>query len=505
MTRKSKNKRGKKAAHIDSSKSTAAGDLARWKIVSFSILVPVLFFAILEGLLTIAGVEVTRYESDPYVGFSSTAPLFQEARLADGSAVLRTVPNKFTLFNAMQFPRDKSAGTFRIFCTGGSTTYGRPYTNNTSFCGWLRQFLAALDSTRRWEVINAGGISYASYRVALLTEELIDYEPDLFIVYSGHNEFLEKRTYGELIAMPRSIHGLTAWLRSTRIYSVLERMLDGFRSPPDGDTSTDDGLLAAEVRPLLDSSIGPDAYTRDDDLRDQVLRHYRFNLARTIDIASSVGAASILVTPASNLRNTTPFKSEHRSGLDMAEQKQQQELIQSATLALDADNPVEALPLLDQALSIDDRYAHAWFLKGRALEQLGQFEEARTAYEKARDEDIVPLRALSSMDDIVKEVAGDRDVPLIDFVQLVDQRSPNQLPGESLFLDHVHPTIEANRLLALALVDQMRRMGIVRIAVTSPADVIEQVTRQVLTGLNRRSHAEAMNNLSKVQAWAGQL
>ena len=36
----------------------------------------------------------------------------------------------------------------------------------------------------------SGGVSYASYRVAALMEELVRYEPDLFVIYSGHNEFL---------------------------------------------------------------------------------------------------------------------------------------------------------------------------------------------------------------------------------------------------------------------------------------------------------------------------
>ena len=58
------------------------------------------------------------------------------------------------------------------------------------------------DSSRTWEVINAGGISYASYRVALVVKELAAYAPDLFVVYSGHNEFLERRTYSDTLDEP---------------------------------------------------------------------------------------------------------------------------------------------------------------------------------------------------------------------------------------------------------------------------------------------------------------
>ena len=41
--------------------------------------------------------------------------------------------------------------------------------------------------------------------LATLMEELVTYEPDLFIIYSGHNELLERRTYAGLIEEPQAI------------------------------------------------------------------------------------------------------------------------------------------------------------------------------------------------------------------------------------------------------------------------------------------------------------
>ena len=47
-------------------------------------------------------------------------------------------------------------------------------------------------------------------RVAVLMEELVDYDPDLFVVYSGHNEFLERRTYPQIIATPEAVRDVAA-------------------------------------------------------------------------------------------------------------------------------------------------------------------------------------------------------------------------------------------------------------------------------------------------------
>ncbi len=61
-----------------------------------------------------------------------------------------------------RFGATKEPEARRLFCIGGSTTYGRPFDDATSFCGWLRGFLERVDPEREWEVVNAGGISYAS-------------------------------------------------------------------------------------------------------------------------------------------------------------------------------------------------------------------------------------------------------------------------------------------------------------------------------------------------------
>ena len=169
-----------------------------WQALLLPVLAILIFFALLEGGLALFGVQPALQNEDPFVGFASNAPLFVSSPGANGKQLLATAPNKKDFFNRQSFAQPKAPNTYRIFTLGGSTTYGRPYDDNTSFSGWLRELLPAVDQSKNWEVINAGGISYASYRVAKLMEELIRYQPDLFIIYTGHNEFLEERTYREI-------------------------------------------------------------------------------------------------------------------------------------------------------------------------------------------------------------------------------------------------------------------------------------------------------------------
>ena len=306
--------------------------------------VTLVFFAAVEGVLFVAGVTPLSDRADPYVGFAGYSPLFVESTAPDGSRVLRTSDAKANWFNPQRFTERKASGTTRIFCLGGSTTYGRPYEDATSFCGWLREFVSAADPSREWEVVNAGGISYASYRVARLMEELADYEPDLFVIYTGHNEFLERRTYDRLLNTPEFIRNAGALASGLRLYSAMSDVLY-----PERD------VLDTELEVVLDQSVGPEDYRRDDAMRDAVLEHFRSSVERMVRMGREAGAEVVLVTPASNLRDFSPFKAESSPGLDAESAAQVARLAASAAEQLGAGDPERAAALADEALAIDPR------------------------------------------------------------------------------------------------------------------------------------------------------
>ena len=155
---------------------------------------------------------------DPYIGFSEVHPLF----VPDATGENYEIPvSRQQLFRPQSFPAVKAQGTYRIFCLGGSTVQGRPYAVETSFTTWLRLSLETADPSRRWEVINCGGVSYASYRLAPIMRQLIDHQADLFIIYTGHNEFLEDRTYQQVKRTPALV-ARGHWLMSHfRTYCAL--------------------------------------------------------------------------------------------------------------------------------------------------------------------------------------------------------------------------------------------------------------------------------------------
>lgn len=468
--------------------------------IAFAVVAVVLFLAVLEGVLALCGVRPQLYEKDPHVGFSSQTPLFVEETGHSGTVVLRTARNRLEFFNPQWFPKIKAPGAYRIFSMGGSTTYGHPYADSTSFSGWLREYLRATAPGRTWEVINAGGISYGSYRVAQLMEELIRYQPDLFIIYSGHNEFLERRIYGKIRRMPGGLQGLTGLAWRLRSAALVQKALAPLRRLDPGEAAVRT-VLARDPVTLLDNTLGPSAYTRDDALRERIFEHYEFNLLRMVDIARSAGARILFVTPVSNLRDVSPFKSEHRRDLTAEERQRWLELYEQARADFANPVPTNALTALASAEAIDDRVANLHFVRGRVLEKLGRHSEAKAAFARARDEDVCPLRGPTRIREILRRVTAQRKVPWVDFEAWVESKSEHGLPGASLFLDHVHLTVEGYRMLALELLKSLESEGVVQ-PNWDPARM-QQTTEAVLSRIDPKAHAYALMNLCKTIGWAG--
>ncbi|MBF0245463.1 MAG: tetratricopeptide repeat protein, partial [Planctomycetes bacterium] len=160
----------------------------------------------------------------------------------------------------------------------------------------------------------------------------------------------------------------------------------------------------------------------------------------------------------------------------------------------------------DQALTSDPRYARLHYMRGRALYALGRYPEAALAFWTAVNEDVCPLRAPSNFVETLMEVAQKSHVPLVDFVALAYAHSENGVPGRELFLDHVHPTIEGNRLLSLEILTKMREEGLLPSPPpTMTAEAIDKVARELEAGIDPKQKAQALKNLSKVLGWAGKL
>ena len=413
---------------------------------------------LVEGLLRLLGWGAPDPMSDPFVSFRGARSLF--VRNENGTE-FETATVRTNYFVRDRFSVNKSDDTFRAFFLGGSTVQGRPYAIETAFPRWLELALEAQDPKRKWEMVNCGGISYASYRlVPILDECLASYSPDLIVLCTGQNEFLEDRTYGEIRDTPDVLAWLRARLHSSHLLGIMEkigRQLRGLATG--GDEPLSGGLrpiLPEEVDAFLDYQNGLEAYRWDPEWRRGVEKHFERNVERMIQMCRLAGVPVVILSPPVNLRSNPPFKSEHRSDLSPSELDQWQQWMGEAQ-RLSGSAPLEAIRYLEKAVELDPQFAETHFALGTLLEGMGRSAEAREWFVSAKERDVCPLRLLESQRESLSRIARHYAVPFVDLHDLLEGQSEFVSLGSELLLDHVHPSIRGHQLTAREL--QRRLVG----------------------------------------------
>ena len=214
--------------------------------------------AVLLGLLplivcelALRGLGLGKHQdtNDPFIGFSNIHPLFD---LNEETGRYEIPKSRQTHFQPESFPSKKAANEFRIFVLGGSTVQGRPWSIESSFTTWLELHLNAADASRHYDVVNCGGVSYATYRLIPILQEVLHYQPDLVIFCEGHNEFLEDRSYAPINARPAAVSWAIRQASRLHTYNLLRQGVIGARASAERSEQEPRIVLGPEVDARLD-------------------------------------------------------------------------------------------------------------------------------------------------------------------------------------------------------------------------------------------------------------
>jgi len=397
-----------------------------------------------EGAVRLAGIRIA---DDPFLEFGRVESFFERINVG-GRPHLRFKLIEDDRERDVTFPAVKAPGTFRVFCLGSSAGAGWPHPASESYSAYLANALRRAFPDRTIEVLNVSVLAYAAYRVRLIFQQIIDLEPDLVVVYTGNNEFLEKRSYGERDSWHASLARLADRL-------VLYRLARGSRVgrrlfPENTFSSENREHIAYEVWSKIQRlSLW---LRKDPEQFSMVQQHYAFSIRSMAAEARARAVPVILVTVPVNLRDWRPNVSEQPlSGADLV---RWQDAYRQGRTALVRGEAAAAVEFLANATRLNPENADSTFFLARALEAAGRFAEAHSAYSRARDLDFNPFRALSSFADIVREIAAGSDhVLCADAEKAFQSASAPRAPGFDLFLDYVHPTKRGNLILAKLVFD----------------------------------------------------
>lgn len=321
-------------------------------------------------------------------------------------------------------PRDpfliaKPAHSMRIFVLGESSAAGFPYPSNGTFARVLREALADVLAGDTVEVVNMGLAATNSYAIADLAEDIVEQQPDAVIIYGGHNEY-----YGALGA--GSTESLGSYPSFVRLYLRLQRFKT-FLLLRNGTSKVlavfRGGRSAAEIEAdatRMESVVADQSIALGDETYQRGVNQYESNLRTAIGEFRRAGIPVFIGSTPSNLRDLRPF----------------------GTSIVPPDSG--ALIIFDSATA---RLA------------AGDSVHAAVMFDRARDLDVVRFRAPGDFRDVVERVAKETGATYVPVAEGMAAASTFRIPGNDLFLEHVHPNQRGYVLIARMYFDALERKG----------------------------------------------
>ncbi len=425
-------------------------------LIAAGIAAAVVFIAGLEVVLRHGGFDVGPEPRDPFAGFSTNRPRFLEGRRPDGTRIYQTRPTRprrrhWQEEQVRHFPAEKAANAVRIFVLGGSSVAGVPYGVAYSFAGWLEQRLEEVAPQIEWQVVNAGFSGYATRRIAHIAKEIGRHQPDILIVYSGHNEFAEQRYYQHLLDQDPRLFRINRILTKSHIYRWLFPV--DSQAPPRFEI--DDQNRAFEMFAVMADRASGGVYPSERERAYGALL-YEHNLREIVRRAHAANAQTILLTLSQNFSDWPPGASANQPDLSLdALARWQRHYDEGVRLA--ATECTEALAEFRAALTIDGSHAQLHYETAQCSRELGDYDSARWHYYLASDHDQIPQGAPLSFNEIIRRVAQGESAHVVDIHAVLEGKAENGLIGSNYFVDFLHPNLTAHQVIAHSIVEAIRR------------------------------------------------
>jgi lysophospholipase L1-like esterase len=356
------------------------------KTVAYSLLPLLLLFGGLEVAARVVEIWVPPMSVDYGQGFDANSRLFVRSPNDPGRII--TNPAKETSFKKQEFSIRKAPRTLRIFALGESSVNYLDY-EFPLLAKRLEQTLS--DKCDHVEIINCGGLSYGSHRLVPIASEIMGYEPDLVMVYLGHNEFEEIEQLD--LAGMKTVSVQRA-LGHSALWRFLRDRLAGWKI---------NQLQNEHNRRILAQSAPDTAKNWMHEFTPQEVAErmdkFRANYGKIIAMCRENGVPIVIGSIPSNLVK-----------------------------------PVFPKEGMEHYREVLDLYAKGEYEKGAA---------------RGREILKTSLRHQSSdlENDIIRLLAKENNIPLADVEKAVIDAEPHHVPGETLFNDHCHLNPKGNEIL----------------------------------------------------------
>jgi len=343
-----------------------------------------------------------------------------------------------TLFFKQQKPKD----SFRIVIQGGSTAAGFPYGRFGSLTGMLQQRVKRLYPDKNIEIISTALASVNSYTLRDTVHEIIQIQPDLVLIYAGHNEYLGVMGVGSVYASKGGhlANLLFLALKEVRIFQLIQQLYYTIFNPQ-GEEFINQGAgqshsLMAKVAKEKNIAINSPLYQAG-------ITQFEDNLQSILSEYQQAGINVLISTLVANEVDQPPFVSDKYTNVSALQD------------AFALGQFEQAILLGKTAIKLYPNSADAHYLLAKSLFNVGQVVQAKELFVRANDLDLLRFRAPSEFNQIIGQLSHQYQAGLVDAQTFIRQHTESGLIGNQVMFEHLHPNKQGYFLLAEAFIQSI--------------------------------------------------
>ncbi len=395
-----------------------------------AISLPFVFLLLLEGGLRA-------------VGYGNAYPLFVDVDTMQGyiqpnpELIKRYFPANSSTPNVAPdtyfFQTQKPDNTLRIVTMGGSTMAGFPYGRFGSPAGMLKQRLKATNPSQNIEIISVAMSSINSYTLLDITDEVININPDVVLIYAGHNEYLGIMGVGSVFASKggHAANLLYLTLKEVRIFQLLQSILHSLRSTNIDTSTLDQRTVMAQVAKNKDIVYNDSVYLAG-------VNQFESNLGKILEKLDQANIKTVISNLVANELDQPPFNSITDAALDNA----------AADLLHPATQNRTAVTAEDISKANDILHADYFYAVGKRYAAAEDSDNALGYLTRAIDLDLLRFRAPSEFNQIIEKLSHKYQATYVDMHAYFRDYTP--LIGHNYMLEHLHPNNQGYFIMAEA-------------------------------------------------------
>src|ERR1700688_2849967 len=453
---------------IPSSKGPSKKRIILFKGISI-ILIPLLILFLIEFFLRIFNYGnnlslFIEYKGDKdYLVFNPDASkkYFTEEQIA-------------TRGNIEIFKKKKDNNTLRIFVLGESTTIGYPYFHNGSFHRWLQYRLTHTYPDKNFEIVNLSLTAVNSYTVLGFAKEVVNYEPDAVLIYTGHNEYYGTLGVGSSnrVGSNSRVIQLVLMLRKLRIVQLLTSLFENLKNSSDSKKEFAGQTLMQRMVADQQIQFGSTLYKKG-------IEQFSANMDETLNLFNKYKIPVFISNLVSNEMDLIPFMSVLPDSIKLSSFSKN---LKEGISAFNSGYPEQAARLLKSADQIYNGHALCNYYLGKLAYNQGNYIQAKKYFIKAKDLDGLRFRAPTEINDAIKKICGKYNVAhLVDTKAAFDSSSSNHIIGNELILEHVHPNLTGYAIISDAFYQALKREHIIPEAETNEIGFKELIRTMPVT------------------------